>query len=542
MCHRVKDEKELYDSVGHVPVRLKCNDIDTWIKSMCNPETFVDELMLFAMVRTFQHHVVVYGKHRCWCTIGTDDPIDGDRLLDICQVHLVYIGENMFAELRRKPFHTKRQCFVSATPVYDTETPEESQKTEALNLSQSTTIVINTTNSNNVPVIPVVNQDHDYAAVNVSSSRTDDIPEFPEFSRSGVTLPPPPSPAITPATTPSQPESDEALPLGQPSVPSSPSSVASSHNVNADQNVSKNSDNYDNDNTIQYDLNDMNITPLPDALDQTEPPVPLVSDSYLNNEDASVVTGLNTVTENGMVGSTSLNNNDKDAMSGINNSRVDTSRIGLNMHTNVDANGLNGNPTVVETNDNAMTGFNSPKNTGMIGLNIKHQETPDSSTIGLNNQNSSQIEHDNNKPRSVDASACDKLFKNRVNIMENVVNNPVKHVRELWEKDAKKRHWTVDVPRMSTSRMCKLKQLPPDWDKVDPYSSLEETVDMDPEDTHESVEIETKPYALRERKKVILYQSARSRRNISQSVSYRESSDSDSDYTPKPKWEKPLIN
>ena len=248
MCDRVKDEKKLYDSVGHVPVRLKCNNIDTWIKSMCNHEMFADELMLFAMARTFQHHMVVYGKLRCWSTIGTDAPIDGDRLLDISQVHLVYIGENMFAKLRRKVFATTKKRFVSAAPVYDTCTPDETQKTEALNLSQTTTIIINTTNN---VVTSVVNQNHDYPAVNVPNSHLDEIPEFPEFSQGGSNssppvsppppslLPPPSSPA-RPAETPSQLESGKSLQAQQCNQPSVPPVVPSEeplHDVSVDQNV-----------------------------------------------------------------------------------------------------------------------------------------------------------------------------------------------------------------------------------------------------------------------------------------------------------------
>ena len=71
MCSRVEEEKDFYDSVGHVPVRLKCNNIDMWIKSMKNQSIFGDKLMLFALSRSFQpcgglrqKQVLVYYWHR----------------------------------------------------------------------------------------------------------------------------------------------------------------------------------------------------------------------------------------------------------------------------------------------------------------------------------------------------------------------------------------------------------------------------------------------------------------------------------------------
>ena len=71
---------------------------------MESASVFADELMLFALARTFKVHVVVFTRNRCWSTIGSDDYISGDRLLEICEVKLLYVGQHMFAELRPKPF------------------------------------------------------------------------------------------------------------------------------------------------------------------------------------------------------------------------------------------------------------------------------------------------------------------------------------------------------------------------------------------------------------------------------------------------------
>ena len=234
MCNRVEDEKDLYDSIGHVPVRLKCNNIDMWIKLMRNQNTFGEKLMLFALVQTFQRHVVVYGKNRCWCTIGTDEPINGDRLLEVCQVHLVYIGENMYGELRRKPFATKRPQFMSATPVYDTgEDDTSNNKTAALNLSQSAIIDINKEDGKRVPSHV---HDHDYSKNGHNGRVTDsaEIPEFPEFAN------------ISGSSSNSSPS-----PCDQSTSPTGPSSEIQSPGKQLTKTVSTDSD-YDSDDTINY--------------------------------------------------------------------------------------------------------------------------------------------------------------------------------------------------------------------------------------------------------------------------------------------------
>ena len=203
---------------------------------MKNQSTFGDELMLFALARTFQRHVVVYSRNRCWCTIGTDEPINGDRLLEVCQVHLVYIGENMYGELRRKPFATKRPPFVSAAPVYDTsEEDTTSSKSAALNLTQSAIININ---SEDDKWIPSHVHDHDYSKKGKVSNSTE-IPEFPEFANIGG------SSNSLPSPSPSGGMSDHI------SSPISPSSGIQSPANKSEKTVSTDFD-YNSDDTINY--------------------------------------------------------------------------------------------------------------------------------------------------------------------------------------------------------------------------------------------------------------------------------------------------
>ena len=143
-------------------------------------------------------------------------------------------------------------------------------------------------------------------------------------------------------------------------------------------------------------------------------------------------------------------------MNGINGECVDTSRIGLNMDTITDMSGLNGNPTD-EVPQKTMTGLNTSNDTGTTGLNNIKPVTPDSSMIGLNDQHSAHVDNDRIKVKDLGTTTCNNHSKHKVNLMDKIVDNPLKHILEIWENDAKKRHWSVEVPRMSTSRMCKLK-------------------------------------------------------------------------------------
>ena len=71
---------------------------------MSSDSVFGDELMLYAPSCIYQRHVVIFTAHGYWTTVGSDEPLSPLRLLDICEVKLMYIGMHMYSELKLKPF------------------------------------------------------------------------------------------------------------------------------------------------------------------------------------------------------------------------------------------------------------------------------------------------------------------------------------------------------------------------------------------------------------------------------------------------------
>ena len=97
-------DKEYYAHVGSHHLKCLKLDVDSWIKLMSFDSVFADELMIFALSKIYNRHTIIFTSNACWTIIGTDTPITGSCLLEICDIHLLYIGVHMFAELKRKPF------------------------------------------------------------------------------------------------------------------------------------------------------------------------------------------------------------------------------------------------------------------------------------------------------------------------------------------------------------------------------------------------------------------------------------------------------
>ena len=104
---------------------------------MRSESVFTDELMLYALACTYQHHVVMFTSMRYWSKVGSDEPITGTHLLEICEVHLLYIGQHMYGELKLCPFvPVKGQAITEAPNIYILPTDEDKRSMEAVDLSK----------------------------------------------------------------------------------------------------------------------------------------------------------------------------------------------------------------------------------------------------------------------------------------------------------------------------------------------------------------------------------------------------------------------
>ena len=102
----IKLEKNYYNEVGHHHIKKSKMSIDEWLKLMSFNAVFADELMIFTLCRTFQRHCVILTSTGSWTTVGSDEPIAVRRLLEICDITLLYIGAHMFGEVKQKLFIT----------------------------------------------------------------------------------------------------------------------------------------------------------------------------------------------------------------------------------------------------------------------------------------------------------------------------------------------------------------------------------------------------------------------------------------------------
>ena len=138
----IQEEKDIYSSVGQHDLCHCKLSIDEWIILMSSDSVFSDKLMLYALSRIYERHVVIFTAHGYWTTVGSDEPLSPLRLLDICEVKLMYIGMHMYSELKLKPFVPVHLPAITESPCGNILRPTEPDTIteKAVDLTTSTSI------------------------------------------------------------------------------------------------------------------------------------------------------------------------------------------------------------------------------------------------------------------------------------------------------------------------------------------------------------------------------------------------------------------
>ena len=123
MLTEVKQYKEWYERAAYIMNVMKSTDLDTWLNIMKYEGIKGDEIALHALARVYQCHVVVYTKSRPWTTVKFTSKMTEEKLPKVCDIHLLYMGNHVFAELKRKEKRVAPIPATARTSIISTKPP-----------------------------------------------------------------------------------------------------------------------------------------------------------------------------------------------------------------------------------------------------------------------------------------------------------------------------------------------------------------------------------------------------------------------------------
>ena len=123
MINFVSDNRERYAIDGHVVLKMHETNLNAWACKMTYWENSADELALYALSDLPKQHTVVITNTKPWSTVHPNVVLkDIHGLLDVCGVKLLYLGNNKFGRLRRRPQNYDTPVMVNLPVFPGTET------------------------------------------------------------------------------------------------------------------------------------------------------------------------------------------------------------------------------------------------------------------------------------------------------------------------------------------------------------------------------------------------------------------------------------
>ena len=102
MITEVKTYKDWHEHAAFILNIMKSLSIDSWLNIMKYKGIKGDEISLHALGRIYQCHIMVHTKTKPWTTVKIDKNITEDKLHEICNVHLLFLGNDVYARLLKK--------------------------------------------------------------------------------------------------------------------------------------------------------------------------------------------------------------------------------------------------------------------------------------------------------------------------------------------------------------------------------------------------------------------------------------------------------
>ena len=113
----LEDELDYWKHASTVVTQMNFITFDEWCDSMKHENCMCDELMIYILSRLHYCHTIIYTANRPWCTLQNSADMDITELHSKCDLHLVYLGNNTYGQLKHKPMMPAPPTSVPKLPI-----------------------------------------------------------------------------------------------------------------------------------------------------------------------------------------------------------------------------------------------------------------------------------------------------------------------------------------------------------------------------------------------------------------------------------------
>ena len=124
MINYVSENRDRYEVDCHIVLKMHELNLNTWACKMSYYENGADELAIHAMSDMANVHTMILTHSKPWTTLDSAvQCVDIYQMIELCQVKLVYLENNEFSRLRKRPQNCTNPLLVNLSVFPSPETP-----------------------------------------------------------------------------------------------------------------------------------------------------------------------------------------------------------------------------------------------------------------------------------------------------------------------------------------------------------------------------------------------------------------------------------
>ena len=108
LLENIAANMSFYERRSAICLQIRSMNLETWVETIANELVYCDEIGLMGLCYMYHRHCVVLTQNKLWSTVQADKPLNLLDLLNICSVHLIYLGNLCFGVLTWQPHLPKK--------------------------------------------------------------------------------------------------------------------------------------------------------------------------------------------------------------------------------------------------------------------------------------------------------------------------------------------------------------------------------------------------------------------------------------------------
>ena len=99
----ISENTHWYRHAGHVCLGMQGTTFEDWLKQLKYKRSPGDELCVYALSALLRRHTIIHNAVQPWFSLKRTPGMSFSVACELSETHLLYLGNNVFGELPRKP-------------------------------------------------------------------------------------------------------------------------------------------------------------------------------------------------------------------------------------------------------------------------------------------------------------------------------------------------------------------------------------------------------------------------------------------------------